>query len=81
MYDYAGPPFRHMHMHKDKIGTDLRNITKKEKQSANLKFTAAGFPVHDYIKELRDEREKKEYKKSLQVKVDTTDVSKHTHLQ
>ena len=72
---------RHIHLNKDKIGTDLRNYTKKEKQSGKMKFTEAGFPIHDYIKEMRDEREKREYKKSLQVRVDPSETNKFAHLK
>ena len=43
---------------------DLRNFTKRDQKRGKIKFTQAGFPIHDYIKELREERENLEDKKS-----------------
>ena len=65
---------------KDKIGTDMRQFTGNDRQRNQIKFTKAGFPIHDYIKEMREEREKAEFKKSQQIYVDPNETAKHAHL-
>ena len=65
-----------MHKNQHKIGTDLRNFTKKDRQRGQIKFTKAGYPIHDYIKEMREEREALEYKKAQVVKVDPEDLKR-----
>ena len=45
-----------------------------------VKFTEAGFPIHDYIREMKEEREKREYKKAQKLKVEKADTDKHQHL-
>ena len=44
----------HMAQNKNVVGTDLRSFTGVDRQRESVKFTAAGFPVHDYIKEMRE---------------------------
>ena len=46
---------------------DVGKILSSQQKRNQMKFTAAGYPVHDYIKEMREEREMTEYKKAMQV--------------
>lgn len=74
---------RHMIKNKDKIGQlDLRNFTGNNRQRNQIKFTKAGFPIHDYIKEMREEREKREFKKSQQQvqHIDPKELQQFAHL-
>ena len=46
---------------------DVSKILSSQQKRNQMKFTAAGYPVRDYIKEMREERELQEYKEAMQV--------------
>ena len=72
-------------MHKkknDSQGDDIaKMIPAGERHKNKIKFTKAGFPIHDYLKELREDREKRDYRRSLQVRADPRDAQKYAHLK
>ena len=46
---------------------DVSRILSSQQKRDQMKFTAAGYPVRDYMKEMREERELQEYKEAMQV--------------
>ena len=48
---------RHMKDNKNVVGTDLRIWTGSERQRNTVKFTKAGFPIRDYLREMREDRQ------------------------
>lgn len=59
---------------------NIKNFTDLENKQAKVKFTKAGFPIHNYLKEMRDEREKREYKLAQKIKADPSEAKRYTHL-
>ena len=47
---------RHMN-NKNVVGKDLRLFTGSERQRNTVKFTKAGFPIRDYLREMREDRQ------------------------
>ena len=41
-----------------KVSSEIKNFTAGENKRAKVNFTDAGFPIHDYIREMREDREK-----------------------
>ena len=39
------------------VGTDLRLFTGAERKRNTVKFTKAGFPIQDYLREMREDRQ------------------------
>ena len=59
---------RHLNNNKNVGQTNVVDVSKilsSQQKRNQMKFTAAGYPVHDYIKEMREEREMTEYKKAM----------------
>ena len=56
---------RHIHSKGNQVSAEIKDYKSIENKRGRIKFTDAGFPIHDYIKEMREEREEREYKKSL----------------
>lgn len=63
-----------------KVQANIKNFTDAENKNAKVKFTEAGFPIHNYLKEMRDEREREEYKNAQKIKADPAEAKRHAHL-
>ena len=63
-----------------KVEATIKTFADYENKRTKVKFTDAGFPIHDYLKEMRDSRERIEFKRASKVKVEMSDTAKHTHL-
>ncbi len=48
---------RHV-MRTGKVSADIKSFTAGESKRGKINFTDAGFPIHDYIREMREDREK-----------------------
>ena len=59
----------------------MTKVTGGDRTKNKIKFTKAGFPIHDYLKELREERETRDYKRSIRIRADPKETKKHAHLK
>lgn len=71
---------RHMKENGKVVGTDLSLWNGSERQRNTVKFTKAGFPIRDYLREMREDRQQEVQDRIIEErdrKVKSPDEQKH----
>ena len=65
-----------------KIGQEQRPYVSTERHKSKIKFTNAGYPMRDYVKEMRDERLEKEELRQIEMEqLDKKGLARQQYLE